>query len=229
MAEDAHKKEDHGGGSVGMKEAGERIIAVMAVLFVISLVIFHWGGGGGIGGVWENIKDGVSAFMHETAFGRFLGVLLFGAKFLGTYISLILFVGIVILLRKSAHLHHEDVRRHQPLEEDTLPQEKKVSEKWQKVKDHLASENQSDWRLAILEADIILDEMLEKKGYLGQTLGEKLRSSNKGDLVTLDKAWEAHLVRNRIAHEGASFLLSEREAKRVIGLFEETLNELSSM
>src|SRR3989344_3650101 len=36
---------------------------------------------------------------------------------------------------------------------------------------------------------------------------------------------QAHAVRNKIAHEGAAFMLPEREAKRVVGLYEAVFRE----
>jgi hypothetical protein len=49
----------------------------------------------------------------------------------------------------------------------------------------------------------------------------------KGDFKTLDAAWEAHKIRNAIAHEGSDFVLSQRESKRVIGLYEMVFNEFN--
>jgi hypothetical protein len=44
-------------------------------------------------------------------------------------------------------------------------------------------------------------------------------------MKTLNQAWEAHKIRNAIAHQGADFLLSEREAKRVVSLYREVFQE----
>ncbi len=97
--------------------------------------------------------------------------------------------------------------------------------RWERITGHLESEKESDWRLAVLEADIMLDEFVTHLGYQGDSLGEKLKRIEKSDFTTLDSAWEAHAVRNRIAHEGAAFALTEREAKRVIKLYEEVFRE----
>ena len=97
--------------------------------------------------------------------------------------------------------------------------------RWEQVLTHLNSDKESDWRLAVLEADVLLDEMLTNMRYHGDSLGEKLKSVEKSDFLTLDSAWEAHAVRNKIAHEGASFALTEREARRVIKLYEEVFKE----
>ena len=91
---------------------------------------------------------------------------------------------------------------------------------------HLESTNPSDWRLAILEADIMLEEMVSAMPNLhGENLGERLRAVEASDFTTIDKAWEAHKVRNQIAHQGADFLLSEREARRVLMLYRDVFNE----
>lgn len=100
-----------------------------------------------------------------------------------------------------------------------------VNPKWNKVQEHINSKNPADWRLAILEADIILDEMLDKMGYHGATIGEKLKMVEQSDFTTINSAWEAHKIRNSIAHEGSDFLISQREAERVIALFKQVFEE----
>jgi len=97
--------------------------------------------------------------------------------------------------------------------------------RWDKIRQHINSANSSDWRLAILECDIILDEMLTKMSYHGETLSDKLKAVEKSDFLTIDKAWEAHRVRNAIAHEGSNFQITDREAQRVVGLYEEVFKE----
>ncbi len=76
-----------------------------------------------------------------------------------------------------------------------------------------------------MEADIILEDLLTKMGYGGDSIGEKLKKVAKGDMKTLDEAWEAHKVRNQIAHEGSNFTLNHHEAKNVIGMYRKVFEE----
>lgn len=99
------------------------------------------------------------------------------------------------------------------------------NEKWERVIVHINSANPSDWKLAILECDIMLGEILEKMGYLQESIGEKLKSIEPSDFTNIEAAWEAHKIRNEIAHEGSDFAINEREAKRVIGLYELVFRE----
>lgn len=100
-----------------------------------------------------------------------------------------------------------------------------ANKRFEKITEHINSDNPSDWRLAVLECDIILDEMLTKMSYHGATLSDKLKSVERSDFVTIDKAWEAHRVRNDIAHQGSNFQINNREARRVVGLYEEVFRE----
>jgi hypothetical protein len=160
------------------------------------------------------------------AVGNFASSLWYFIKFVGTFASLLLIFGIVYATLRLNELraldHKTDKKLGQGTSETPLHEENK---KWIRVMEHLESHNANDWRLAILEADIMLDDMLEVLGYRGSSMGEKLKSIEKSDFTNLDKAWEAHKIRNLIAHEGADFQISQREARRVIYLYRDAFNE----
>ena len=99
------------------------------------------------------------------------------------------------------------------------------NKKWQRVLTHMQSTNQSDWKLAILEADIMLEELLDAAKFPGETISEKLKNIEQSDFNTIEAAWEAHKVRNSIAHRGADFAISKNEAQRVITLYKAVFDE----
>jgi len=100
------------------------------------------------------------------------------------------------------------------------------SSRLQDVFNHSDSENPNDWKLAIIEADIILDDALKQKGYPGTSLGERLKSLSSQELRSLQDAWEAHKIRNRIAHDGADFVLTKHIAQETIGRYQRVFSEL---
>jgi len=103
--------------------------------------------------------------------------------------------------------------------------ENEMEKKWAKVLSYLESNNMSDWKMAIFEADIMLEDMVDKMGYKGEGLGEKLEKIEKSDFDNLDNAWEVHKIRNAVAHEGSEFLLTKEETHRIIGLYEKIFKE----
>ncbi|MEX2405224.1 MAG: hypothetical protein WD579_01335, partial [Candidatus Paceibacterota bacterium] len=54
--------------------------------------------------------------------------------------------------------------------------EEVVNERWSRILKLSESSNENDWRQAVMEADIMLDNMLTAMGHQGDTLGEKLKS-----------------------------------------------------
>lgn len=143
-----------------------------------------------------------------------------------TFVALVL----IAILFYSWMRHRELVAAHAIKLADSIVIPEKIEPKnmrWLGIVDHSMSDRESDWRHAIIEADSVLDELLIARGYQGDGLGERLKNMPKGGaLKNLDGAWEAHKVRNRIAHEGSMFSLSKPETRRVIGLYEEVFKEL---
>ena len=99
--------------------------------------------------------------------------------------------------------------------------------RWQKIQEQTAGETEGNWRLAILEADIMLAELLDTQGYRGETMADKMRSVNRAQFNTIDSAWEAHRFRNRVAHESSEFTLTNREVRRIISLYERVFKEFN--
>jgi len=113
--------------------------------------------------------------------------------------------------RHAHHAHHEEIPR--------------TRLRWNRVMEHANSGDEHQWRLAILEADILLNELLDVLGYKGETMAEKMKMVNRANFNSIDEAWEAHKVRNRVAHEGSENPLSEREKNHVISQYARVFKE----
>src|SRR3989344_1602170 len=101
--------------------------------------------------------------------------------------------------------------------------------RWEHIESLIESPTDSDWRQAIIEADIMLDDLLRARGYPGATIGERLKHVDPAKLVSLNDAWEAHKVRNEIAHQGSAFKISEHAAHRAIARYENVFHELGEI
>ena len=214
---------------IGLKE---EVIFLLAGLFILSLIVnqilnyIYSLGYGNLGAGWN--------YFLYTYLIPFWGKW----KVIAVILSAVFVVWMYYSLRKIGEVVKSERQIFGPSgEDDTFLDEaltkmspkKKFAGKWERVMAHAYSVNPADWRLSIMEADIMLDEALKTKGFAGDGVGEMLKSVKPGDLVSLDAAWDAHKVRNRIAHSGGDFELNERETRRVIGLFEVILKELGAI
>lgn len=101
--------------------------------------------------------------------------------------------------------------------------------RWAHIQRLMQSPSQNDWRQAIIEADILLDDLLSVQGYHGASVGEKLKQVQSSDLDSLHDAWQAHDVRNQIAHQGSAYDLSQTLAQRTVGRYEQVFRELDAI
>ena len=140
---------------------------------------------------------------------------------------LISIFAIFILIYSTARIFQ--VRQEEAPRYATITQydehERLETSRWQYILTLLQGTNESNWRQAIIEADIILDELLTRLGYVGTSVGEKLKQVNPAYFQTLNNAWEAHKVRNEIAHRGSAFSLTDRIAYRTIANYEAVFRE----
>ena len=181
---------------------------------------------------WEvEFKDGAIGFVSEDALERKTPVvnliILVGTTFstISTIVSLILLAGIIYVVVRLYKVNAKEYEMFGPL--SVLPHdgEEGKNPRWEKVVDYAESSSPHEWRLAILEGDVLLNELVTKIGYHGENLGEKLKGIEQSDFLTLNQAWEAHKIRNVIAHEGSDYILTQRETRRVIDLYRQVFAE----
>ena len=212
-----------GGGLPSDAETAERITTILVVLLFIGLLI-------GVVNYFTTLLAASGILGWLTAIWEFL-------KWFWPIWKVIAFILVIICIAWAIYSYFklqevitEEEKVYGKVADDAFSDETSASKeqensRWEKVKEHAYSNNPADWRLAIIEADIMLEEVLRKAGFPGNGVGEMLKSVDKSDMLTLEAAWDAHKVRNRIAHSGGDFNLDERETKRVIGLFESVFKE----
>jgi hypothetical protein len=219
----------HGGGG-----SGDEILWVIIALVVFFVVIF------GFSKPFDPSYLNIYAF-----FGKLLpGVQKFVAFIINPhfwttlgYISMtcsLLCITIIIfsLVRMFEIQYHEDDEIEHEINEALArdaEKERNENPRWRYIETLVDSPNESDWRIAIIEADTMLDEILDDRGYSGDTLAEKLKAVDGGAFTSLQNAWDAHNVRNKIAHSGSDYSLTELEARRVIKMFKNVFEELRAI
>lgn len=103
-----------------------------------------------------------------------------------------------------------------------------VGVRWQEIMSRMESPREADWKLAVIDADKLVDDALARHGYAGDSFGDRLMNIESGALVSLDGLWWAHKVRNRLAHE-MDYFLRYTEARQAMAYYEQTLRELNLM
>ena len=105
-----------------------------------------------------------------------------------------------------------------------LPKKRSIKA-WRIIKKHFFDGSDEDLKVALIEADNLLDEGLKFAGFRGISLGEKLKGLTEAELPNINDVWEAHKLRNRIVHE-AGFKLNRDTAERALAVYEQTFKDL---
>ncbi|OGN02689.1 MAG: hypothetical protein A2655_03190 [Candidatus Yanofskybacteria bacterium RIFCSPHIGHO2_01_FULL_43_42] len=149
-------------------------------------------------------------------------------KMLGGLISVILLLMFIINFVRMDRFIRTRASLLKTLVPPQSAQSSPLGSRWDEIQKHLNSTKEAEWKFAVIEADSLVDYILKSSGYPGDTMGDRLKNIDKTQIVTLDGLWEAHKIRNRLAHD-VSYFLRYGEAKRAVQLYEKTLKELNAL
>ncbi len=82
-------------------------------------------------------------------------------------------------------------------------------------------------KLAIIDADKLLDDALKKRNFKGKTMGERLVSAQR-TLKDNDAVWFGHKLRNKLVHE-ADFKIKKRDVQKALAGFRQGLRDLGAL
>ncbi len=170
----------------------------------------------------------VGGFISFTALIDFLQSLYSLFILFASFLSAVLIYGIIYSAIKIGQIRKEEKEETDAkIKEAQLGKANLPSDRWTRVLALVESDNPSDWKFAVLEADILLEEEITQLGFEGDSFAEKLKQISRENLASIDDLWEAHRVRNLIAHEGSDFILTKRKARSVVSLFGKALGEIN--
>lgn len=114
-------------------------------------------------------------------------------------IDLFLIWLVIFILRRHAKLERE-MPEEKPLTVHVIPIEDETRTVWEEIRRLANSANPSDWNMAIIRADGLLDVVLQRLGYEGETVAERLKIIDTTKLPSVERVWSAHRLRNTIVH-----------------------------
>ncbi|HBI17464.1 MAG: hypothetical protein UR60_C0038G0011 [Candidatus Moranbacteria bacterium GW2011_GWF2_34_56] len=147
----------------------------------------------------------------------------FFIKFILAIYVIVLFVDMVLLLALRGL--GGDIKNTLKGANMPLVSKKKIQKQWEYIESRLKLDNDQQDKLAILEADKLVDQILFDIGYKGSNMKERLESADSNQIEELDLLIEAHEIRNKIINDG-KFYLNKEEVRRVMNIYREFLENL---
>jgi hypothetical protein len=162
----------------------------------------------------------LSAF---NALEAFLGPMLPVIKIFSILVSGILIYGIIYTTLKSNWLTHKSDEWADIIGKGKLSK-RRIVRGWKQILAGINSPDRKNWKLAVLESDKILIEMLNLSGYKGSNPDNKLKQVRPEVFPNLEELRYAHKVSDRILRE-PDFSVSHEEAVKLIRAYATAFRE----
>ena len=169
----------------------------------------------------ESSMEIIRNFLHSSGFITWLVIL----RFIFLFLSLTMACFVVFVLWRSSWIQKHfltDLREIVTYKPFGL---KKYEKQWEKIKLRLDTGLISEFKLAIIESDSLVDSVLTKMGITGTGLSEKLEKLTPIFISNLNELKGVHIIRNSIIHD-PDYRLSSDEAKKLLAVYEEVLSNL---
>lgn len=99
-----------------------------------------------------------------------------------------------------------------------------IKSRWDEIERLASSGGEMNLKMAVMEADKLLDHALKAMAIPGMTLGDRLKFAAY-KYPNIRHVWNAHRLRNQLAHE-ASYYLDPSLARKAIRDFKDALKLL---
>ena len=150
-------------------------------------------------------------------------------KIIGSALSVLFFIWWVVAIWKLRTLAvKEFVGPNSSAKKTESSKGKKLDAIWLEIRSRLQSEDQDDWRLALIEAETLLDEVLRQKGFLGETFDERALVAKTNDGKDIPQIQKAHTI-VRFILQDPNYELTNEDARKSLDWFEESLKELKML
>lgn len=103
--------------------------------------------------------------------------------------------------------------------------EKMVMERWNSAVAKLAIDSPEAAKMAIIEADNLVNDVLKELGFAGEHLADRLSNLELEDLKHDEEVFVAHRLRNELTST-PGFVVSVADGKKTVAAYEAFLEEL---
>ncbi len=177
---------------------------------------------------WEALYNylGIRDFIYYISDPQ-LQDMLFSVKLVFVCFAMFFLAGVIYFMINSSWLQYkflEDVTEFFSWQSYGL---RSITKRWKKIKEKLGTEVEAEYKLAVIEADDFLAEMLEERGFLEENFEEAIKKAGKGMLPNIEEILSAHEVRNSVVYN-PDFKVSAEMVKNILSVYETAITNLGS-
>ena len=102
-----------------------------------------------------------------------------------------------------------------------------IDNDWRKIRKRLLSKSETEYKLAVIDADLLVNDVLTRSAFEGKTLADKLQNAKAERFTDIEAMKNADQVYQKIVGD-PTFELDYQTAKTAILAFEQGLKDISA-
>ncbi|NCN52889.1 hypothetical protein GW950_00305 [Candidatus Wolfebacteria bacterium] len=163
-----------------------------------------------------SVREFFAPFIEDNLIWLELVAIILSAIFIWATVSMIIKTGYLELKREQFldHLGEGKVSKRRPIRA------------WNQIQERLLSEDQNDWRLSILEANKILDEVLKMSGHIDPDTKQKLENVSADQLSNIEDVKVATNIAYEIA-KNPTYEITIEKTQELIEIYKKAFIELN--
>jgi hypothetical protein len=165
-----------------------------------------------------DLYDQIVAYFQSP---EFRGIV-FWARVISYSISTLLISSMLILLSRSRATWWVG-ETMDSFRKAKLPE--KMKRDWEKINDRIEKNDEASLKLAIIEADGMLEDVLKRMGLEGKDMGERLEQMGSQQLKSYEGVLEAHRLRDLVVHQ-KDIIVTKEQVQIAVACYGEALKEL---
>ena len=166
------------------------------------------------------LVSGLGYFLSAAYNSFFFAVVKF---LIGIYVIVLLVDIVLLLYQRGVSGNVRETILGIDIPPELVSKKVQLRERWKKLREKLKSGDEGKYKVAIIEAEDIIDDLLARMGYAGKSFGERLDNIPEGQIESVPQLRAAHETRNKIVHD-ESFRLSKEDAEATLDLYGEFLS-----
>ena len=177
---------------------------------------------------WESIYNflGIKDFIYFISSPN-LQDMLFPVKLVFVFFTIFFLSAIIYFMMNSSYLKYqffEDVTEFVSYQAYGL---REIANRWKKIKKRVESGAESEYKLALIEADDFLSEMLEERGFTGKTFEELVSNAGKIVLPNSNEILSAHEIRNTVVYD-PEYKIDLDQVRKILAIYEASTKNIGA-
>lgn len=177
---------------------------------------------------WESIYNllGITDFIYFIS-SPDLQNMLFPVKLVFVFFTMFFLSAVIYFMVNSSYLKYKFIEDTAEFISYQAYGLRKIANRLKKIQKRAESGVESEYKLALVEADDLLNEVLEDRGFTGENFEELINNAGKVLLPNLDEILSAHEVRNSIVYN-PDYKIDLDQVKKILSIYEATTKNIGA-